>query len=482
MKSRRKAPGSSLLAESFTWRAAGGVLAAWRESALYSLFNGEWAKNSACGKAINGLLERLEGSLPAGKTAAGPQNFLRRAAAAAGDILFPLILLFLPFLRFRTALGLVVLAAVLVLTQKDNLRWPRLGVYVPLALFLLIQFYAAVTSVSLATSGSDFLIVAACFLFLFSLAGAADGPGKLDNLLRALALGVFMVAGYAVYVYYTGVPVTELGKIWIDPNTNPEVKNRAYAVFGNPNLLAHYVVLTFPLLLGALFNARRLAERVFFLAAAALGAFCLVLTFSRGGWLGFAAAVCVFAVARSRFLLFALPPAGVFLSFFLPPAVTQRLANITNLKDASYLYRLDVWSSTLHLIRDFWLTGVGLGWRAFTRVYYTYMQNSAVIPHAHNLFLQLQSELGILGPVVFLWLFVYFFRLGWSLRRQPQGYVRNLSAGACGALAGFFVHSFVDYTLWHYVLAVLYWFLPAVLILLVKFSQGEEEQVENGKV
>ncbi|MGQ9825108.1 MAG: O-antigen ligase family protein [Desulfotomaculales bacterium] len=467
--------------ESLTWRAGEYARVLWRESALYALLNGDWAAKSAFGRAVASFLDRLERYSAAKEVAAGPGRLLRQAAAATGEILFPLVLLILPFVRFRTVLALIVLSVVLVLTQKRNLRWPRTGAFVPIVLFLLIQFYAAASSVSFFTSASDFLIAAACFLYLFALAGGVDKPGQLDNLLRALGLSAFLMAGYAVYVYYTGTSVTELGKIWIDPNTNPDVKNRAYAVFDNPNLLAHYVVLTFPLLLGALFNARRLTERVFFLAAAALSGLCLVLTFSRGGWLGFAAAVFVFAVVRSRFLLFALPPAGAVLYNLLPPAVLQRLANIANLKDASYVYRLDVWNSTLDLIRDYWLTGVGLGWRAFTRVYYTYMRNSAVIPHAHNLFLQLQSELGVLGPAVFIWLLVYFFRLGWSLRRHPQNYVRNLNAGVCGALAGFFVHSLFDYTLWHYVLAVLFWVLPSILLLLVKFQQREDEQVE-GKV
>lgn len=468
--------------ESLTWKMAGGLSMVWRRSLLYSWLTADWAAKSAFCRAIGALLQKIESFTARGEskeTAAKAPEASLPVTRTIGLTLLLAVALFLPFLRFRTLFALIAFTAVFLFFRRVPLRWPRSGAFVPAILFLLVQFYAAVTSVSLATSLFDFLIAAAGFLYLLLLTGTIEKSGELDSLVRMLAVCSFLVAGYAVYNYYFGTPIGELGKIWVDPNTNPDIKNRAYAVFDNPNLLAHYLVLTFPLLLAGLGNARRFSEQIFFLAAAALNVYCLLLTYSRGGWLGFAAAAGVFAVVRSRFLLLALPPAGAVLYFFLPATVHQRLANLTSLKDASNLYRLDIWNSTLDLLKDYWLYGVGLGWRAFTRIYYTYMRNSAIIPHAHNLFLQLLSEMGIVGLGIFLWLLLALFRLGLKLSAAGSRAVKNLSAGVCGALAGFFIHSFFDYTLWYYSLAIFFWILIAILLLLEKLARGEDGQGEG---
>lgn len=448
----------------------------WEKSALHSLFNGNWAAASVSFRKLGEAFAKLEDLVNRRRRV--PDTLFARGIFPPETLLIAIALV-LPFIRFRFLIGLVALAAFLLLLQrKEDLQWVRSPIFIPVVLFAGVQLFAALTSVLPGASAGDFLVSATAFVYLLLLTGAVNRREQLDNLLAVLGVSAFLVSGYAIYYYYAGTPVSELGKVWVDPATNPGIENRAYAVFENPNLLAHYLVLTFPLLLAAFANAQRLLERVFFLACAGLNVYCLLLTYSRGGWLGFAAAVFVFAMVRNRFLLLALPFAVPVGYFALPAAAIRRLENITNLSDASNIYRFSVWNSTLDLIRDFWPYGAGLGWQAFLRVYYAYARSFTNVIHAHNLYLQLLAELGIFGLAAFAWLFVSLARAALRLSASGSAYIKNLNAGVSGALAGFFVHSLVDYTLWYHSLTVLFWILVALMILLEKFNSGGNNSLE----
>ncbi|OPX89186.1 MAG: O-Antigen ligase [Pelotomaculum sp. PtaB.Bin117] len=140
---------------------------------------------------------------------------------------------------------------------------------------------------------------------------------------------------------------------------------------------------------------------------------------------------------------------------------------------------MDTWQSTLSLLKTHWETGVGLGRKAFARVYYTHMINSNVVPHSHNLYLQIISEFGILGLVVFGWLFVGIFRLGLKLSAAGSAGARSLNAGVMGALAGFLFHSLVDYFLWYYKLGILLWLLIAIVLVLEKLTAQQISSERN---
>jgi len=392
--------------------------------------------------------------------------------------------LLLPFapLKALLALALVTLASFILKAAKS----PRFSFYlppifIPLLLYFLVMFYATVTSVSFRDSAGEFLIPVTGLIYLFVIVNIFDSQEKLDNLIICLAVAGMITASYAVYQFYTGVNAVELKKEWVDLTQNPELRNRAYAVFENPNLLAQYLIMLSTLSLGAAFGTKKAGLRIFFSSTTAIAAFCLVLTYSRGGWVAFVAALVVLALFKNKLLVQVMAVAGILAYSALPASVTHRLSTITSLKDTSNLYRLDTLQSTLSLIKTHWETGVGLGRKAFARVYYTHMINSNVVPHSHNLYLQIISEFGILGLVVFSWLFIGIFRIGLKIGATINAGVRNLNAGVMGALAGFFIHSIVDYFLWYYKLGILIWLLVAIVLVLEKLAaqQISSERIEQ---
>jgi len=411
------------------------------------------------------------------------------AAAAAGVALAAIVFwpeaglmagaLMLPFVPFKVlCLNAGLTLASCFLHTKAGSRPARLFVSplaLPAAALLAVMAAATVTSVLPLASAGEFLIPVAGVLYAGLMVALFDRREKLENFVFCLVLSAVVAAGYAIYQYYTGASALEFKREWVDVTQNTEIKNRAYALFENPNLLAQYACWTASVSLGALLGTARRARKIFFGAACVILVMCLGFTFSRGGWLSFLAALAVTAAYTNGRLI--LLPACLLSAWpFLPRAVVQRLSTAASLKDSSNAYRLDTWRSTLSLISEHWETGVGLGRRAFARVYQTHAVNSNVVPHSHNLYLQTVSEFGILGLAVLCWFLAALFFTGVELVRSGKPLVRGLNAGIMGALAGFLVHSLVDYFLWYYKLAILLWMCAGALAVMQATAADDPSQ------
>lgn len=390
--------------------------------------------------------------------------------------------LLLPFVPQKALLCLALLCLISMLWKMGQEAKPRFyltPLFIPLLLLYLVMFYATVTSVLFWDSVGEFVIPIIGLLFLLVIVNTIDSREKLEALLLCLVIAGLITACLALYQYYTGVVAIETNKAWVDVRENPTVMNRAYAVFDNPNLLAQFMILISMLSIGVFFNAEKVGYRVLCGATAVIASFCLLLTYSRGGWISFAGALLILAAFKSKLLTSVFALAGVLLYSVLPMSITNRLATITSSKDTSNLYRLDTWSSTLEVIRAHWETGVGLGRKAFSRVFYTHMINSNTVPHSHNLYLQTISEFGILGLAVFCWLFIAVLRIGLKLSAAGKNWIRGVNAGLMGAFAGFFIHSTVDYFLWYYKLGIMLWLMVAIVIVLNKLDSNNRNVERN---
>lgn len=138
----------------------------------------------------------------------------------------------------------------------------------------------------------------------------------------------------------------------------------------------------------------------------------------------------------------------------------NRFTSIGDLKDSSTSYRVYIWMGTLAMVRDFWISGIGMGSEAFTEVYPFYSYNGIVAPHSHNLFLQILVESGIGGILVFGLILLLF------LKRMMAGYqagggkgaplstmIVAISAGICG----FLVQGMFDNCFYNYRVMLIFW-------------------------
>jgi putative inorganic carbon (HCO3(-)) transporter len=250
---------------------------------------------------------------------------------------------------------------------------------------------------------------------------------------------------------------------------------RAYGTFEQPNPYAGYLGLTLPLALGLVIAAvLPVAGRVraWWLAWAggcgALMLAALIMSWSRGAWLGFAAAVAVMVLAvvvrhgRAAVLLVL---AGLLVIYLLlaagvtrlPPALGQRFgdllpyADISDVRgaevtDANFavLERMAHWQSALAMWTDHPWLGVGIGNYAPAYARYALPQWPDALGHAHNYYLNIAAEAGLLGLAAYLLLWGAALLGAWRAAQRSWGFGSGVTLGVLGAVAHLGVHHLFD--------------------------------------
>ncbi len=374
-------------------------------------------------------------------------------------LLVPLALPFLPNLAFMGLVGAALLSFLLrvLLVGDISLRLPRNPW---LYLFLALLGLGAVTSVLPRASLLEFLLHLGGLGLLVLLYSTLTHRERMQRLLLVLFVATTLVAAVGAIGYSVGLPM-ESG--WVDEEAQPEIAARAYAPFGNPNVLAEYLVFMFPFTLVLIWTQEDRRRLGFLGAGALLQLLCLGLTFARTGWIALVAVILVFALLVDRRLLW-LGAAGAVAALPLLPragVLLGRLVSIFTMEDTSALHRLAVWQDTWNMIGNFWITGVGLGHRAYRMVYHYFALERIRFPfHSHNNYLQLLAETGVFGLLAFL---VYLGSVGRSLWRRWQvtedPFLRSLLGGLLAALTGILVFGFFETVLYLPKIIILFWMI-----------------------
>ncbi len=127
------------------------------------------------------------------------------------------------------------------------------------------------------------------------------------------------------------------------------------------------------------------------------------------------------------------------------------LARFEQMREPGYLQiegRVAIWRDSLHLIRDYPLTGTGLGtFGVAFRPYQTDLVNYYV-DHAHNDYLEFASETGLLGAsLLFLPILYLLGRMINSYLEDPSRFRRSATLGCVGSTLALLLHSISDFNL-----------------------------------
>ena len=279
-------------------------------------------------------------------------------------------------------------------------------------------------------------------------------------------IGAMLVAGAAEATYGAVQFVTGSGPAAFDL----QGALRAFGHFDQPNPFAGYLTTILPLAVCmAVCRANPLPFRWLALFASALLLVGIGLSQSRGAWLGAAvAAVCLLlAWSRStRRLLVPMALGGAFLlalavSGALPASITDRLSqaiayfgvfDVRNVDvtgdNWAVVERMAHWQAGWYMFLDHSWLGVGAG--NYAQAYPAYYVGSWVEPlgHAHNYYLNMLAELGIVGGSLLVVLLLLTYKhLGGALVRseaQSNTFWRAVLAGVFGGLIVFCVHNLFD--------------------------------------
>lgn len=243
---------------------------------------------------------------------------------------------------------------------------------------------------------------------------------------------------------------------------------RAYGNFDQPNPFAGYLALLLPLaVLMATCTENPLGFRVLALVSGLTILGGIGLSQSRGAWLGVAVTTGVLLLVWSRQTRRLLVPivgvglagSALAVSGLLPASLLDRVSqsiayfgvfdvrtvDLTS-ENFSVVERMAHWQAGWYMFLDHPWLGVGAG--NYAEAYPNYYVSTWLDPlgHAHNYYLNMLAELGVLGGLVLLVTLTLIFRQlgGPLLQARNPAFWRAVLGGVIGGMVVFCVHDLFD--------------------------------------
>jgi len=213
---------------------------------------------------------------------------------------------------------------------------------------------------------------------------------------------------------------------------------RAIGTFILPGELAGYLIIFLPVAYGVARATRDRALRALAIAGVVFGAAAFVMTFSRAGWIGMAAAAAFYVVARQRLQLryaLAIPLVGL--------AAVLVVFNVHHNPSENYT-RLSIWQAGLEIVQRFPLTGVGPF--DFARIYAVVRlpDGDAEAFHAHSFMLTIFAEMGVVGVCAVLYAWFRFAQTLVGRLRAARPEHAALALAVTAGLFGTWVQGVID--------------------------------------
>ena len=345
-----------------------------------------------------------------------------------------------------------------VVKQNFKIKMDAFGFFV--ILFALIFFICSATSYNSGSSLRIFLIYAIFLCSMFLVVACGTDKKRLKIMIFSFVTSGLFVSLYGIYQHFFG---NNIGHAWVDEDMFSDITMRVYSTLENPNVLGEYLLLLIPICGAMIYNSKRLAMKFYYLSVVGCSLICLLLTQSRGCWLGLILAAVIFVFLVDKKLVVLGIIALMFIPMVLPESIIQRFTSIGDLSDSSTSYRVNIWLGTLRMLKDYWWMGIGIGSDAFNSVYPFYNYNAAVALHSHNLYLQILVETGVCGIIVFVTSMVV------SFKKILVGYIyghKNFYSLICAAclsgLAGFLLQGVFDHSWYNFRVFGIFWMIIGV--------------------
>lgn len=289
----------------------------------------------------------------------------------------------------------------------------RTSLNIPIILFFLVIFISLKKSLVSEISVEEFIIWINYFFIYFFAVNLENEKHPL--LINTIVFWGILFVGFGFYQRF----------FW-------QVKN-VDGNFANPNIFAGFLILIIPVIFkdwgkqGGHFSRIRYFIGAIFLIA-------LFLTGSLGGFFSLVLAYLIFYWSKfnqkariSLLLIIGLALIWVIWTKFQEPGVYNRLI---------------WWQGALRMIGEHPWFGVGLG--GFGRLYLKYKIAGLNSTYAHNFYLQLAGEIGIIGLLIFLWLIYRFWRF-------------SPFSGIKIGIAAVLIHNLIEYNLFLSSNAFVFW-------------------------
>jgi len=371
--------------------------------------------------------------------------------------------------------------------------------------FLSNGIYEYITNVKGVTSGGAFMSTVffslnylTAFAFFFILISTIKHRLQIKKMLSFLCVGTLLALGFGLFQHLYNI---EIG------NHPISIKQGLInATFKDALSFGTYTALTFPLILGIIFAFKGLL-RIISILALALSVFMIFFIGSKSGLICLFISIAVFIalqikatkVTRKTKTAYLKKTAiilgiiviliGTTIAFYqlnkedkLSSRTIDRMIRTSKQKSMDKILGgrwSGLWKVAVLMIKDYPLTGVGVGGFIIEASNYAEVYKAKLIPQsAENYFLQVGSELGFIGLFFALWIF-------WEIiKKMKHSYLnttnndrnRLILIGAVAGVISYFFNVLVHTYIGSYEIKYNFWFLVGLIFILARDNKYKQEK------
>lgn len=315
----------------------------------------------------------------------------------------------------------------------------RIPLSIPILLYVATQVISFIFSPyrihSLLALKEEWLL-----LLFFLIVNNIKEQKQVEKVLTILITVSTLVGIYAIYQHYSGMDLYR--------NRLLEPRGEVFlslGFFDHHLTFGGYYMLAFLLAFVILLSPKRtgILKILDFLAPVVLG-LALVFSYARSGWLGAVLGVLTFGFFRGRkfFLRVIL---GVLLLlliiYIIEPTSWDRIKEISLSKDQAQSTRIRLWQTSINMIKDKPIWGIGLG--NFGKLFDKYKAEGTydTICHPHNDYLNVAVNSGLLGLLAYLsiWTVFLYSTIKKIMKRKENDFGYTMQVGGVIAIFAFLV-------------------------------------------
>lgn len=352
-------------------------------------------------------------------------------------------------------------------------------------IFIFLMGFSVITSKTKMLSFKDYLIFFSYFMLFFIIKNNINSEKYFYYFIKVFFVTSFIISMYTLFQYYG-----------IDPYLNE--LNSLTSTIGQENWISNYLAMIFPIVFSCFLLEKIKKNKMIYYFLLSIIYTTLVVCQSRGIWISISLTL-IFAI----FIIFKFNLLKTFkenkkwlilliLTFIIISTiystdnplnksaitVTERAISTFDEQDPSINTRILIWKTTLEMIKDRPLLGTGIG--TFKLNYFDYQaeflkdnpEYTKYWTHAreaHNEYLQMAAEIGIVGLGIFLLIIIIFYNLTMHyLKKESNDKRKIIVFGMLLGITCFLIHSFFCFPLHVPALGSTFFIIFSIIVVYIK--------------
>lgn len=360
------------------------------------------------------------------------------------------------------SLGFVAVLWIIRLILERRFTFVRTRLWWPIIIFALITLISVIGSIDVDYSLKNIKKYTFTSLFLFfAIVNNVRDLKDVKILLLAflVTIGFFSVLGLINYLAF-------------EPSLGTRLKFPYLRT--NVNRFSKFYDIIIPINFALILITNNKIKKAFFYLILLLSFSTVLFMQTRGSYITIFFALLAIAFVYRRKLLIFLLIIPLFFVIMMPSNMITRAQKMFKFGDYLKLggvlnKRTNAWKGAVRIIKENPVLGLGVGKSNFGTTAKKFNDLKISVDHAHNTYLQIAVELGLIGLTAFLWLFgsVFYHGIkGYCSLPRNDGRAILIFGILCG-ISALLAHGFIDYFYKHEAFYTL-WVIVALLFALIE--------------